>query len=102
MKQLMKRALSVLLVVCLLCSVLPSALAAEGGGFTDVPKSHWAYDAITQAVDAGYFKGVSGTEFDPEGTLTRAMLVTVLARAAGADTEQNAKNGFLKGVDYEI
>lgn len=94
MKQLMKRALSVLLVVCLLCSVLPSALAAEGGGFTDVPKSHWAYDAITQAVDAGYFKGVSGTEFDPEGTLTRAMLVTVLARAAGADTEQNAKTSF--------
>ena len=94
MKQLMKRALSVLLVVCLLCSVLPSAIAAEGGGFTDVPKSHWAYDAITQAVDAGYFKGVSDTAFDPEGTLTRAMLVTVLARAAGADTEQNAKTSF--------
>lgn len=94
MKQLMKRALSVLLVVCLLCSVLPSALAAEGSGFTDVPKSHWAYDAITQAVDAGYFRGVSDTAFDPEGTLTRAMLVTVLARAARAETENNASTGF--------
>lgn len=32
MNQLMKRVLSVLLVVCLLCSALPSAFAAEGGG----------------------------------------------------------------------
>ena len=47
MNQLMKRVLSVLLVVCLLCSALPSAFAAEGGGFTDVSKDHWAYDAIT-------------------------------------------------------
>ena len=35
MNQLMKRVLSVLLVVCLLCSALPSAFAAEGGGFTE-------------------------------------------------------------------
>ena len=78
MNQLMKRVLSVLLVVCLLCSALPSAFAAEGGGFTDVSKDHWAYDAITEAVAAGYFKGVSDTAFDPEGTLTRAMLSQIL------------------------
>ncbi len=94
MNQLFKRALSVLLVVCLLCSALPSAFAAEGGGFTDVPKNHWAYDAITEAVAAGYFKGVTDTTFDPEGTLTRAMLVTVLARAAGAETDNNAATDF--------
>ena len=94
MNQLMKRVLSVLLVVCLLCSALPSAFAAESGGFTDVSKDHWAYDAITEAVAAGYFKGVSDTAFDPEGTLTRAMLVTVLARAAGAETDDNASTGF--------
>ena len=74
MNQLMKRVLSVLLVVCLLCSALPSAFAAEGGGFTDVSKDHWAYDAITEAVAAGYFKGVSDTAFDPEGTLILTML----------------------------
>ena len=94
MNQLMKRVLAVLLVVCLLCSALPSAFAAESGGFTDVSKDHWAYDAITEAVAAGYFKGVSDTAFDPEGTLTRAMLVTVLARAAGAETDDNASTGF--------
>ena len=62
--------------------------------FADVPTRHWAYDAITEAVAAGYFKGVSDTAFDPEGTLTRAMLVTVLARAAGAETDDNASTGF--------
>ena len=37
---------------------------------------------------------MSDTAFDPEGTLTRAMLVTVLARAAGAETDDNASTGF--------
>ena len=31
----------------------------------------------------GLMKGVSGTSFDPEGTVTRAQLVTVLYRIAG-------------------
>ncbi len=77
---------------CVPRSPLPSR--QRGGGFTDVSKDHWAYDAITEAVAAGYFKGVSDTAFDPEGTLTRAMLVTVLARAAGAETDDNASTGF--------
>ena len=36
MNQLMKRVLSVLLVVCPLCSALTYAFEAEGGGLTDV------------------------------------------------------------------
>lgn len=94
MKQLMKRTLSVLLVVCLLCTMIPSAFAAEGDGFTDVGEHYWARDAIYEAVEAGYFKGVSDTEFDPEGTMTRAMLVAVMARVVGADVDNDAPTGF--------
>ena len=49
MKQLFKRVLSLLLVVCLLCTAIPSALAAEGDRFTDVGENHWAYSVIKEA-----------------------------------------------------
>lgn len=53
-------------------------------GFTDVSSSAWYYDAVCYVVEQGLMNGVSKTEFEPEETLTRAMLVTVLYRLAGA------------------
>lgn len=94
MKQLFKRVLSLLLVVCLLCTAIPSALAAEGDRFTDVGENHWAYSVIKEAVDAGYFAGVSDTEFAPEAVLTRAMLVSIMARAAGVDLDDSQTTEF--------
>lgn len=47
--------------------------------FTDVD-GHWAEDDIYTCVGNGLFTGVSDTLFDPEGTVTRAMAVTVLGR----------------------
>lgn len=94
MKQLFKRVLSLLLVVCLLCTAIPSALAAEGDRFTDVGENHWAYSVIKEAVDAGYFAGVSDTEFAPEAVLTRAMLVSIMARAAGVDLDDSQATEF--------
>ncbi len=41
---------------------------------------HWAEDDITDCVKKGLFTGVSDSLFDPEGTVTRAMAVTVLGR----------------------
>ena len=53
-------------------------------GFFDMPaRSNWAYPGIAYCLDHGLMNGVSDTEFDPDGTLTRAMLVTVLWRQAG-------------------
>ena len=53
-------------------------------GFFDMPaRSSWAYPGIAYCLDHGLMNGVSDTEFDPDGTLTRAMLVTVLWRQAG-------------------
>lgn len=50
--------------------------------FKDV-LGHWAEDAISYAVENGLMNGVSETEFAPNDSLTRAMLVTILYRAAG-------------------
>lgn len=52
--------------------------------FTDVAANAWYYAAVRYAVYKQLFNGVSATEFAPEDTMTRAMLVTVLYRCAGS------------------
>lgn len=54
---------------------------AEQRLFTDVEAGDWYCAAIEeQAMKYGFIKGVSGTEFDPMGDLTRGQLVTILWR----------------------
>lgn len=53
------------------------------GGFVDVPTGQWYSEFVRRAVEEALFSGISDTEFDPHGTMTRAMLVTVLWRYAG-------------------
>lgn len=48
--------------------------------FTDVKDNAWYKSAVEYAVSKKLFSGVSATEFAPESTMTRAMLVTVLYR----------------------
>ncbi|MDR1574178.1 MAG: S-layer homology domain-containing protein [Clostridiales Family XIII bacterium] len=60
--------------------------------FTDTA-GHWAADAIRTVVAAGLFKGVSAANFDPDGTMTRAMFATVLARHADGTAAGGASFG---------
>ena len=60
----------------------------------DVPdESNWAHVGIDFVLKAGLFYGTSETTFDPDATMTRAMLVTVLYRLEGKP-ETNAENPF--------
>ncbi len=52
--------------------------------YSDVPDDHWGYDAIRFVTVNDLFKGVPGGGFAPEMTMSRAMLATVLYRAAGS------------------
>lgn len=51
--------------------------------FADVAKDDWFYEEVSDVFTRGIMNGVSDTQFDPEGTLTRGMVVTMLHRAAG-------------------
>jgi len=53
--------------------------------FPDVNTGDWFYDAVTYVYDNGLMNGTDNG-FEPDATLTRAMLITILARAAGVDT----------------
>ena len=48
--------------------------------FTDVKKSAWYYEHVNNACSMGLMEGTSVTTFEPNATLTRAMLVTMIGR----------------------
>ena len=51
--------------------------------FSDIPADAEYADAVKWCQENGIMNGVSPTAFDPDGTLTRAMLAAVLYRAEG-------------------
>ena len=58
--------------------------------FTDVVESAWYYPGVKFMYEAGLMNGVSDTEFNPMGKVTRAMMVTVLWRAEGCPEAETA------------
>ncbi len=52
--------------------------------FTDLPPaSHWAHNGIDFVIENNIFTGINANTFSPKGTMTRAMMITVLWRMAG-------------------
>ncbi|MBR7032832.1 MAG: S-layer homology domain-containing protein [Clostridia bacterium] len=72
-------------------AVLPSSAAKIS--FSDVAPDRWSAASIGYAVDKGYMNGVGDGKFDPKGSLTRAMVATVLWRREGSPTP-TAPSGF--------
>lgn len=53
--------------------------------YTDVQESDKAYEAIMYLYENGIMEGVGNGKFDPNATLTRAMVVTILYRMDGQE-----------------
>ena len=51
--------------------------------FTDVSKNAWFYNAVKYVYENDLFSGTSTTTFNPNVSMTRSMMVTVLYRLAG-------------------
>ena len=79
--KLLKQLSLFLLVAALLVTMIPSAFAANS--FTDVRSTDWFSDAVSYVQERGLMSGTSATHFSPNEPTTRAMLVTILYRAAG-------------------
>ena len=89
-----RRVISAALALCMMLTLLSgTALAAGQHPFTDVPQSHWANEAVGYVYENDLMNGVSATMFQPGGSLTRAMFVTILGRMAGAE-EESGESGF--------
>ena len=79
----MKKVLIAAASIILLLTLTFTAVSASSLPFTDVPDGKWYSEAVQYVYENGLMNGTSSTTFDPSGKLTRAMLVTVLYRAAG-------------------
>ena len=51
--------------------------------FTDVSAGAWYFDAVSYVYANGLMDGTSATTFEPNGTMTRAMVWAILARVDG-------------------
>lgn len=67
--------------------------------FTDVVKGSWYEDGVTYVTNKGLFQGTSEGVFAPQNNMTRAMLMTVLARLDGQDTE-GGETWYSKAMDW--
>jgi len=64
--------------------IVPLPETVEGFPFEDVDADDWFYNPVVWVFENGIMNGISATEFAPNSTMTRAMLVTVLWRYAGS------------------
>ena len=67
--------------------------------FTDVKAGQWFYEAVKYVYGEGIMNGMDRYSFQPNGTLTRAMIWTMLARLDGVDTEGGA-NWYAKAQEW--
>lgn len=79
----MKKALSFILALCLLCAVCMPVSAAKIDEMTDVPSGQWYFDAVSYCLDKGHMNGVGGGKFNPNGSVTRAQMAQVLYNKEG-------------------
>ena len=70
-------------------------ITAYGDVFRDITIKDWFYSYVSDAVHQEVFNGMGNYEFAPNGTMTRAMLVQVLANISGIDPDRySGKTSF--------
>ena len=71
--------------------------------FDDVTYSDWEYEAVCYATAKGFLNGVTEKNFYPDGTATRGMMLTVLARFNGQDTTPaEGQRYYQPAVDWAV
>lgn len=84
----MKLKILTTMIVLLSMTAGTVAMAAD---FADI-KGHWAESVINTLADKGVVNGVSDTEFNPDGTVTRAEFLKMALGAAGIE-DAKYRNG---------
>jgi len=61
--------------------------------FSDI-STHWAKESIEYVYEKDLFKGVTENSFEPDKTMTRGMVVTVLSRLSKDDMSKYTQSNF--------
>lgn len=73
--------------------------------YDDVAAGSWYEEAVTFVVNEGLFQGAGSRSFAPNGEMSRAMLMVVLARLDGQDTGGGTpwyEKGVIWAMEHEI
>ena len=62
--------------------------------YNDLSSEQWYHAGVDYALENGLMNGVGGGRFDPDGSLTRAMLVTILYRSENTPDVSGESNPF--------
>lgn len=72
----------------------PQNKVCPSEAFSDLDVTQWYHEPVDYMLETGMMNGMSATTFEPNGTLTRAQLVTVLYRHAGSPDVTGLPNPF--------
>lgn len=70
-----------------------------GRGYFKDTKNHWARENIAYLANRGLVHGVGNNLFDPNGTITRAQFVQILANMSGDDFSSGRTDAFTDVTD---
>ncbi|MBQ2469389.1 MAG: S-layer homology domain-containing protein, partial [Clostridia bacterium] len=81
--------LALILSVVMIAGVLVFPVSSADGSlpFKDVKEGKWFYKSVRFVYENGYMNGITSDTFDPNGNLTRGMVVTILCRMDGGTPE---------------
>ena len=97
-----KRVLSLLLILGLLLGLLATPVLAvtdDNGSpstttYTDVPATHWAYEAISWMSRQGILKGVGDGAFHPGDAVTREQFARIMVAALQLNVSESYPQSF--------
>lgn len=99
----MKKTMCAILSFAMLLSILVIPTVAAGPKFSDVPKTHWAYEAIQTMAEGGLVAGYGGGKFGPNDTITVAQMATIIGNAKGNPAKAGPDGYWAYGnIDYCI
>jgi len=70
------------------------AVVLKAKNFSDVPITHWAYEAVSTLAAKGVINGTNDSNFAPDEAVTRAEFVVMLMRALGLTASIDSSLGF--------
>ena len=70
-----------LVLTGLLALPMAAPAGAEAASFSDLPSSHWAYIAMTEAAGYGILQGTGANTMSPSAPLTWPQFLAMAARA---------------------
>ncbi len=85
-----RKFLAITAAAALLIGLLPQTAWGAAPTFSDVSADAWYHDVVVDAAQNGLVMGTEEGTFSPQETVTRGMMVTMLARTADAELTQAA------------